>query len=97
MLNLAVRSDLKQVYTTDRAELIKFLSWWCNLKGVNFLGSGFVKELDKGNETYYYSDFFGVYYDYVTQEIIDDFYRNRKGALIAKIEKDVETIKEAHL
>ena len=97
MLNLAVRSDLKQVYTTDRAELVKFLEWWKRLKGVDYLGDYFVKDIVKDGVTYYYSDFFGVYFDYVTQEIIDDFYRNRKGALIAKIEKDVETIKGAHL
>ena len=97
MLNLAVRSDLKQVYTTDRAELVKFLLWWKQVKGVGYVDDYYVKEKVKDGITYYYSDFFGVYYDYVTQEIIDDFYRNRKGALIAKIEKDVETIKEAHL
>ena len=97
MLNLAVRSDLKQVYTTDRAELVKFLLWWKQVKGVGYIDDYYVKEKVKDGITYYYSDFFGVYYDYVTQEIIDDFYRNRKGALIAKIEKDVETIKGARL
>ena len=97
MLNLAVNENTKQVYTTDRAELVRFLEWWKKLKSVGYLGNYFIKEVDKKEVTYYYSDFFGVYYHYVTQEIIDDFYRNRKGALIEKIEKDVETIKEAHL
>ena len=97
MLKLAGNEKIKQVYTSDKAELVKFLEWWKRLKGINYLGDYFVKDIVKDGVTVYYSDFFGVYYDYVTQEIIDDFYRNRKGALIAKIEKDVETIKEAHL
>ena len=87
MLNLAVNENTKQVYTTDRAELVKFLLWWKQIKGVGYLDDYYVKEKVKDGITYYYSDFFGVYFEYVTQEIIDDFYRNRKGALIAKIEK----------
>lgn len=97
MLNLAVRADLKQVYTTDRNELVKFLLWWKQVKDVGYIDDYYIKEKVKDGVTYYYSEFFGIYYDYVTQEVIDDFYRNRKGALIAKIEKDVETIKGAHL
>jgi hypothetical protein len=97
MLNLAVNENTKQVYTTDRAELVRFLEWWKNLKSVGYIDNYFIKEVDKNGVTYYYSDFFGVYFEYVTQEIIDDFYRNRKGALIAKIEKNVETIKGARL
>jgi hypothetical protein len=96
MLNLAVRSDLKQVYTTDRAELVKFLLWWKQIKGVGYIDDYYIKEVVKDGVTYYYSEFFGVYYDYVSQEVIDDFYRNKKGALIDKIEKDVETIKAVH-
>ena len=93
MLNLG-KVRFKAVYTTI-SELVKFLEWWKRLKGINYLGDYFVKDIVKDGVTYYYSDFFGVYFDYVTQEIIDDFYRTAR-ALIAKIEKDVETIKGAH-
>jgi hypothetical protein len=96
MLKITGNEKIKQVYTAEKAEMIKFLSWWANLKGVDYLGDYFVKDIVKDGVTVYYADFFGVYFEYVTQEIIDDFYRNRKGALIAKIEKDVETIKGAH-
>ena len=96
MLNIAIRADLKQVYTTDRAELVKFLLWWKQVKSVGYIDDYYIKEVIKDGVTYYYSEFFGVYYDYISQEVIDDFYRNRKGALIAKIEKDVEVIKGAH-
>ena len=96
MLKLVFNSEIKQVYTEDKAELTRFLNWWSNIKGVQYLGESFIKETVKGNQTFWYSEFFGVYYDYVTQDIVDNFYKNKKVLLIDKIEKDVETIKAVH-
>ena len=96
MLKLAGNEKIKQVYTAEKAELVKFLEWWKRLNGVDYLGDYFVKDIVKDGVTVYYAEFFGLYFEYVTQEVIDDFYRNKKGALIDKIEKDVETIKAVH-
>lgn len=96
MLKLVYNNEVKQVYTDDKNELIRFLNWWASVKSVQYLGESFVKETFKGNTLYWYSDFFGGYYDYVTQEVIDDFYANKKLRLIEKIHNDVEVIKGAH-
>jgi len=95
MIQIISNDKVKQVYSEKKSELVDFLNWWSNVKSITYLGDSFVKEVNRAGLTVYYSEFFGLYYDLVSQDVIDDFYSpNKTEKLIEKINNDVEYIKE---
>jgi hypothetical protein len=83
MIKLAHTDTLKQVYSTDRIALVRWLSAWA-IKNDVFVNNDWIKShKDVNGINQYYAEFFGKYYDKVS---VDELRQFNEIELLAGIE-----------